>query len=50
MPQHIRELVGKRPCNSKYGHEYRELPIIVTILNSLKDMSRFYMCRRSAVI
>jgi hypothetical protein len=28
----------------------RELPIIVTsILNSLKDMSRFYMCRRSAV-
>jgi hypothetical protein len=27
----------------------RELTIIVTILNSLKDMSRFYMCRRSAV-
>jgi hypothetical protein len=22
MPQHIRELVGKRLCNSKYGNEY----------------------------
>ena len=27
----------------------RELPIIVTILNSLKDMSHFYICHQSAV-
>jgi hypothetical protein len=26
-----------------------ELPIIVTILNSLKDMSHFYMCHQSAM-
>ena len=24
MPQHIRQLAGKRPCNSKYGNEYAE--------------------------